>query len=243
MANNTRVLSATGGFKTRVASDGYFNDWNIDGYYQYGRSDLDAVQENGVRVDRIFLAADAVVDPATGRIMCRVTQVSGLVPDCQPLNLFGRGNASASAIDWVTGFDPNTAVSVTPYLPGYPAETYSYVGDEDKHRRVHLTQQVYEISASGKVLDGWAGPINAAFGGHYRKEAVDQKVQASQGNPPADPFLYPAWCNDGAPQQQCLDQISRGTRPPGAIGVRGRARRHRHELHRLPVLQGAVHPR
>lgn len=221
VTNDTRTVSGTAGFKTRIASGGFFDGWTIDGYAQYGRTNLDAIQEDGIRLDRIFLAADAVVDPATGRTVCRVTLVSGLVPDCVPINLFGRGNMSRAALDWVVGFDPNTPVSVVPYLPGYPPETYSYVGDEHKHRLAKITQSVFELAASGKVAEGWAGPITAAFGAHYRREAVDQKVQASQGNPTADPFIYPAWCNDGAPQQQCLDQIAAGTRPPGAIGVRG----------------------
>lgn len=226
VANKTETVSATAGFRSRLATGGFFNDWTLDGYYQYGVNDLDAVQENGVRVDRIYQAADAVVDPATGRVMCRVTQMSGLMPDCVPINLFGRGQASQAAIDWVTGFDPDIPVSVTPYLPGYDPETYSYVGDEDKHRLVKLKQHVFEFAASGQVAEGWAGPISAAFGAHYRKESVDQKVRASQGNPAADPFFYPAWCNDASlaaatPPQPCLDQVAAGTRPPGNIGVRG----------------------
>ncbi len=40
------------------------------------------------------------------------------------------------------------------------------------------------------MADGWAGPISAAFGAHYREESLDQKVQASQGNPSADPLNF-----------------------------------------------------
>jgi iron complex outermembrane recepter protein len=187
----TRTRSATIGFKATVASDGFFSDWNIDGYYQKGKTDVDAAQEGGIRVDRIWLALDAVVDPATGNIVCNASLVpNSAYRDCKPLNLFGRGRASREAIDWVTDFDPGVAVTTTPYLPGYPPETYSYVGDEFKHRLIVIEQDVAELSASGKVADGWAGPIAAAVGAHYREESLDQKVQASQGNPSADPLNF-----------------------------------------------------
>ncbi len=96
----TRTQSGTVGFKTTIASDGLFKDWKIDGYYQYGKTDVDAAQEGGVRVDRLWMALDAVVDPATGNIVCNAALVpNSAYRDCKPLNLFGRGNASATALD------------------------------------------------------------------------------------------------------------------------------------------------
>jgi iron complex outermembrane receptor protein len=187
----TRMRSGTVGFNASIASDGFFDGWTVDGYYQYGKTNVDAAQEGGIRIDRIWLALDAVVDPATGNIVCNASLVpNSQYSDCKPLNLFGRGNASPEAIDWVTGFDPGVRVTTTPYLPGYPPETYSYVGDAHKHRLIAIEQKVAEISASGKVADGWAGPISAAFGVHYREESLDQKVRASQGNPSADPLDF-----------------------------------------------------
>ena len=226
--NDSTVKQGTAGFHSTISSDGYFKGWNIDGYYQYGKDNLDAKQM-GVRVDRIFLAADAVTDPATGRTMCRVTLVSGLMPDCVPINLFGRGQASQQAVDWVTGFDPGVSVTTTPYLADSTPPPYSYVGDEFKHRLATLKEQIAELSASGKVANGWAGDISAAFGATYRKESVNQVVQASQGNPAADPNFYPAWCNDpnvagtvsnGAQCSAAILALNNG-RPAGTIGVRG----------------------
>ena len=82
-------------------SDGFFNGWRINGYYQYGTTDVDAAQIGGIRVDRIWLALDAVTDPATGNIVCNASLVpNSAYRDCKPLNLFGRGHASKEAIDW-----------------------------------------------------------------------------------------------------------------------------------------------
>jgi iron complex outermembrane recepter protein len=237
--NESREKVGTLGFHGRRAG-GFLDGWSADGYFQYGTTQLDWAQIGGTRQDRVFLAIDAVRDAATGTIRCRINVVSpNLVPGCQPLNLFGRGNASAAAIDWVTGFDPGVAVSTRPYVAnaqGYAAEPYTYIGDEAKHRLVRLNQRVAEFAASGKVLEGWAGPIAMAIGANYRRESVNQRVRASQGNLAADPTWYPVWCNDpGAANgtQQCATtnvpgttqsilarQISQG-RPAGAIGVRG----------------------
>lgn len=189
--NTGKTRSGTLGFKSKIRSEGFFQDWAINGYYQYGKTDLDAAQEGGVRLDRVFLALDAVVDPATGNIVCNASLApNSAYKDCKPLNLFGRGNASKEAIDWVTGFDPGVNVSTTPYLPGYPPFTYSYVGDEYKHRLIEIEQQSAELTASGKLADGWAGPISMAIGADYRKESLDQRVQASQANPAADPLDF-----------------------------------------------------
>lgn len=237
--DHSREKVGTLGFKSTLKTGGVMDDWSLDGYFQYGTTNLDWEQWGGTRQDRVFQAIDAVRDPVSGTIKCRVTVVSGNMPDCTPLNLFGRGNASAAAIDWITGFDPGVSVTTTPWIASAQAygAPYSYVGDEAKHRIVELNQRVAEITTSGKLFDGWAGPIEAAFGANYRRESVDQRVQASQGNPAADPIFYPVWCNDAGaangvqctgavpgvtPTQSILQrQIALGYRPAGTIGVRG----------------------
>lgn len=235
--DNTNILrTATIGFKSTLSEGGFMGGWNIDGYAQYGQNRLDAAQEQGLRLDRVYLATDAVRD-ANGAIRCRVTMTSGLVPDCVPLNVFGRGNASEAAVDWIKGYDDGVAVSVNPFIGFDPAtglpmygDTFSYVGDEDKHRRVTTEQTVFEVTTNGRLFQGWAGDVSGALGLHYRKESIDQKVWNSQGNVAADPTYFPVWCPDnvavllpGQPgyNARCDSQIARGIRPPGAIGVRG----------------------
>lgn len=158
-ANINDTTSATVGFKSTLATGGFLDGWSVDGYFQYGKNKLDAVQEGGIRLDRMYLATDAVVD-SSGSIRCNITVISGAMPDCVPLNVFGRGNADAAALDWIKGFDPGVEVTVNPFLgfgaDGLPVygDPYTYVGDEDKHRLLTLKQKVFEVTASGKVLDG-----------------------------------------------------------------------------------------
>ena len=227
----SKMAAGTVGFNSTLNTGGFMNGWSVDGYFQYGGTDIDWRQSGGQRQDRMYLALDAVRD-ANGTIKCRVTVVSGRMPDCTPINLFGRGAPSQAALDWVTGFDPGVSVTTNPWIASdqvYGAP-YSYVGDEDKHRLTKLNQRVAELTTSGKLFEGWAGPVQAAFGANYRREAVDQRVQASQGNPAADPAWFPAWCNDPgaatAVGPQCTaavlnTQVSSGYRPAGTIGVKG----------------------
>jgi iron complex outermembrane recepter protein len=235
-SNKNDTSTLTLGFNGTIETDGFFNGWSVDGHVQYGKNKLDAAQVGGIRLDRIYLAADAV-RTTNGSIVCNVNNPTTTsnnniadVPDCVPLNIFGRGNASQGAIDWIKGFDPGVAVTTRPFLgydsnlaPIYADDLYSYVGDEDKHRLVTITQKVFEFNANGKVADGWAGPISAAVGAHWRKESIDQKVRASQGNTAADGTYFPVWCPDNVvtTNARCIAQVNRGIRPAGTIGVRG----------------------
>jgi len=195
---DTETTSYTTGFDLNIDSDGFLDGWAVNGYYQKGTSDVEARQIGGIRLDRIYLAADAVKD-ASGKIVCNVTKVSGLHPDCVPLNLFGRGQASAAAVDWVTGFEPGEQVNTVGFVPGTTGIPYSYTSTADKKRVIELEQDVWEISANGEIHDGWgAGPIAMAVGYSRREESFLQYVQAPQGNPTADNNFRPVAANNAA---------------------------------------------
>ena len=104
----TETDSLTGGFEYDFQGDGFFGngEWQLNGYYQTGETDVRAIQRGGIRLDRIYLASDVVTDPLNGQPACNVTvttrgTANPLYPDCVPLNLFGRGRASPAAVDWV----------------------------------------------------------------------------------------------------------------------------------------------
>ncbi|MBN2060160.1 MAG: TonB-dependent receptor [Deltaproteobacteria bacterium] len=198
LKQKTMMLSLTGGMKYDVKS-GLFDGWQVKGYYQYGRTNLKAVQMGGIRLDRVYLAADVVTDPATGLPACNVTVTSGLYPDCVPLNMFGRGQASAEAIDWVTGFEPGFAMNANGVI-GKETLSHSYTSGINKQRVVEINQHVWEVSADGEIYDGWgAGPIRMGVGYGYRKESFTQVVEVGPGgNINADPIYRPVMANDPA---------------------------------------------
>jgi outer membrane receptor protein involved in Fe transport len=189
------MYSLTGGFDTELGGD-----WNLRGSYTDGYAKKHSVLNNWERNDRFFMAHDAVRDPETGNIVCRIQLVArdfkrqgrdleaelhawaqkntsvyktnGLVPydtpvaldfpfavdsidntisDCVPVNMFGKGNQSREAMDYIFSSRNKTADSIQ-------------------------KQQFAEIVANGPLFEGWAGEISGAIGATYRKESIDQRV-------------------------------------------------------------------
>lgn len=190
---NNEMYSATIGFNTDFAGSGPLSGWSLQGYYQYGENVQDFVTVNGVRVDRLQLAIDAIAHPVTGEPICRVNHPDftgpideggngGYFSDCVPLNTFGG------------------VVNITP-------EAADYIMDRDnKIARQWTDQHVAELVLTGDLWDGFgAGPIGAAFGASWRKEELDQRTLD-----PADE--YPALV-DGT----LLSDL--GLLPPGIRGI------------------------
>lgn len=125
--------------------------WRYDVSLAYGRTEQQ-LRENNLTINRrLYAAADAVRDSASGRIVCRST-LQGLDPGCVPLNLFGEGAPSAAAISYVTG---------------------------DSVKYLTLQQTVAAAALTGKLPSGLslgAGPIAVAGGFEWRRETADQTV-------------------------------------------------------------------
>lgn len=190
--------ATTLGFDWDVQSDGFFNDWVVKGSYQKGENQRTAYQK-GLRVDRIFAALDAV-DDGNGNIVCRTSLFGDAFPGCVPINIFGQGNASAEAIDYVTGLDAGQQITTPIYFAdsGFDlGREYSYTTSEAKAYITWMDQELIDISAAGKLADGWAGPIDIAVGYASRKDEILQLVQDAS-NPTSDHSgaFKPVLCND-----------------------------------------------
>ncbi|MDQ8756210.1 TonB-dependent receptor [Sphingosinicella sp. LHD-64] len=100
-----------------------------------------------------FVNAINVRTNAQGQIVCDPTPARNVAPgginpvvdpQCVPLDVFGRGRASAAALEYVT--DRTRAIST-------------------------LRQQVYNVNASSNLFDLWgAGPVGVAVGYEHRYE-------------------------------------------------------------------------
>lgn len=158
---NNDMRSYTVGM-THDFTDGFLDGWQLQAYYQYGKTQQDFVTINGVRVDRMQLAMEAVRHPTTGQPICRVNLPQytvpidqggngGLFADCVPMNTFGGvQNISQAAADYIMDRDNKVASQWT-------------------------HQDFFEVVLSGELYEGFgAGPIDAAFGASYRKEQFDQ---------------------------------------------------------------------
>ncbi|HYS45689.1 MAG TPA: TonB-dependent receptor, partial [Rhizomicrobium sp.] len=149
----TNSGTATIGFDGKVPG----SSWSYHGYGQMGRGYGSYKTLNDPISDNLYRASDAVVNPATGQIVCRqslsnpaATPISNPV-GCQPLNIFGVGNASTAALKYITG----TAIQT-----------------------VRVAQDVAEVSASGGLFDIQGGTVSLALGASYRREAFTQVTDA-----------------------------------------------------------------
>lgn len=175
----------TAGFEAKFDRDGGFLDgWRVDGYYQYGHSKK-VWDQFGLRVDRIFAAIDAVED-GNGNIVCNVTLAGSTdFPGCEPINLFGRGNASAEAVDYVTGMDPGVDITTPLFFADTGFDlgiTDSYTSTPGKRAITTFKQHFAEVSFAGSVFDLPGGPLSLAFGASYRKDSIYQ-VNRDPANP------------------------------------------------------------
>jgi outer membrane receptor protein involved in Fe transport len=145
-----RYGQLTGGFSHSMSDDFLAGGWVLSGYLQHAENRQETVVPGGMRVDRLFLAMDAVTGP-NGQPVCRVTLFNpGVFDSCVPINLIG-GTAA-----------------VTPAAA-------AYVVDNGKIARGRVTEEDAEVTLSGNLTKGSGGalgPITAAFGLSWRQEAL-----------------------------------------------------------------------
>jgi outer membrane receptor protein involved in Fe transport len=144
-----QTVSITTGFEATVPDKAFMGGWKVNGYYQYGTNTNDQIIHNFIRIDRIYQALDAVRDPVSGNIVCNAAlKDPAQYSNCVPINLFGTGHATQAALN---------------YMEGPDRDTQSVVTEHD-----------FELSASGTLFKGWAGPVDGAFGIDYRHLDLDQ---------------------------------------------------------------------
>ncbi len=133
------VLALDGNFE---AAGRYFH-WNAAA--NFGRNE-GSFNSFGILQQNWLEAVDAVRDDS-GNIVCRVA-LTDPGTGCAPLNLFGIGQASQAARDYVTG------------VFGASYET---------------RQNNYQANIGGELFELPAGPLNVVAGWEYRKEFSDYR--------------------------------------------------------------------
>lgn len=134
-------------YQLTAGLDGRFGQtWTWSASYGHGRNTETQHEKNDEIVSHMYLAADAVVNPLNGQIVCRST-LTDPGNGCVPINLFGNGSPSPEAIAYVT----DNQVNVIKY-----------------------EQEVAEASLQGEPFSNWAGPVAVAAGISVRHESVDQ---------------------------------------------------------------------
>ncbi|WOF43000.1 TonB-dependent receptor [Sphingopyxis indica] len=138
------------------------NGWTWDIFGQHGQTNFVSGDYTNDPLNANFNnAADAVVNPANGRIVCRST-LTNPGNGCVPFNVFGTNK--------------------TP-------EARAYIEAARSLQRVTIKQDVVSASLQGEPFSTWAGPVSIALGGEWRRESyhatatdLDQQTAFFVGN-------------------------------------------------------------
>jgi outer membrane receptor protein involved in Fe transport len=151
---DTKNLIGTLGFEGKVGSRFH---WDLS--YTYGKGQTDQIQHDNGSNPKFYAALDAVRDPASGDVVCRVslTQYADLYPGCVPINIFGdhRGEAQQDA-------------------------AIAYINEDTAWYSTNRTDDVV-ANFGGDLFDLWAGPVSFNLNGEYRhqKFSLRSSVEAT----------------------------------------------------------------
>ena len=170
----TQSVTGSFGLQGKVLNDVF--SWNAS--YEHGEGLTHSETTNNINTSNLYAALDAVTGP-NGAPVCRVstTSYASLYPGCVPLDIFGVGNESAAALDYIY---QNTWWSVLNKMDDVTA------------------------SISGSAFNDWAGPVSVASNFEYRSQSMSVTSNTNpaaaptltglrttwSGNTPNSPYLY-----------------------------------------------------
>jgi outer membrane receptor protein involved in Fe transport len=129
-----------------------FGNYSWNASYTHGQTRTGLTTINNVNAQRLYAAVDAVRDPVSGNVVCRVTLTApGAYPGCVPLDLFGANAPSEAALDYVEGITAWTA---------------------------HNSLDDFAANITGTLFDWAAGPIKAAAGLEYQLQGLSLTTTA-----------------------------------------------------------------
>lgn len=181
--NEFKMWTANAGFDFDI--DG---NWHLNGKYQSGETDRATVIYNEVRLDRLFLAMDAVRD-ANGAIICNVQRVNPTPAQLQAA-VAGRTFAGQQLMP-ITRVSPiGTDNSIRDCKPinifgvgNNTAEANRYVSD-DRIGITNVQQDFAELVIDGELFAGFgAGPVSVAAGLTWRENSFAQHFETNGSDP------------------------------------------------------------
>lgn len=127
--------------------------WKWQANYLYGFA-LQRADVEDFNSARLYASVDAVRDPATGNIVCRVSLTNpGLYPGCVPSDVLGAGNMSPAAVAYVAGMS---------------------------QYQIRNRLSLVSANLSGDLLTLPGGPLSVAVGAEYRSYSL---AETSNANP------------------------------------------------------------
>jgi outer membrane receptor protein involved in Fe transport len=123
-----------------------FGNYDWEAYYTHGEGRVEQITRDNTNTERMYAAIDAVTDPRTGNIVCRVSITApGAFSGCVPMNILGNGAPSQAAI--------------------------AYVNGETRWKSIN-TLDDFGANITGTLFRNWAGPVKIAAGVEYRLQSL-----------------------------------------------------------------------
>jgi len=180
-----------------------WGDWNLRGSWQTGKARKHNENSQWERIDRFYMAADAVTDPATGQPMCRIKQVQQQM-QAQGRNLeaelktWSQKNYLAYRSDYfgaktpgklepieypfaVDSIDRSISDCVPLNMLGKGQQSQAvmdYIHSSRTKTGISDQQMDFsELLANGTLWEGWgAGAVSGALGATYRDSSIKQYI-------------------------------------------------------------------
>jgi outer membrane receptor protein involved in Fe transport len=145
--------------RTYIAGlSGDLGDYKWEIGYEHATEKTDNANPNNISNPRLFAALNAVVNPANGQIVCNAALVNPTVyGSCVPLNVFGPSSMTRAAFDYIRNPSVTTTNNVMDDISG---------------------------SITGSPFSLWAGPVDLALSGEWRRQTYGVNSTAH----PTDPF-------------------------------------------------------
>jgi outer membrane receptor protein involved in Fe transport len=141
LTDRTSTASIAAGLQGSI-----FGNYNWEAYYTHGEGRVEQITRDNVNTERLYAAIDAVTDPRTGAVACRVAIAApGAFPGCVPMNILGNGTPSQAAI--------------------------AYVNGETRWKSIN-TLDDFGANITGTLFRNWAGPVKIAAGVEYRLQSL-----------------------------------------------------------------------
>ncbi len=171
-----------------------FRDWHVRGVYQTGESERENIFGANFRIDRYYLAADAVRDPDTGAIVCNVQlynptpdqlanspAVQGRISPRSAPGAINPGDPGAIPLASPIGLD-NTVRDCVPFnilgIGEMSDAALDYIhGEHPKKAFGTVDQDFAELLLTGEAHEGWGyGPVNFAAGLTWREQSFKDRT-------------------------------------------------------------------
>jgi outer membrane receptor protein involved in Fe transport len=146
-----RAEQYTHAFMTYAGLDGTIGHYKWDVNLGSSHSQITALNFVNIDNGRLFAAVDAVKN-SSGQVVCRAALTNPNYAGCMPLDLFGDGNASPAALDYIL------------------KQAYNL-------NRTRMDDA--NASLTGAPFSSWAGPVNVALSGEWRRLRWDTRSNAS----------------------------------------------------------------